>query len=222
MRENASLHLPPEAGVDVVISGELSSAAGESFSFVEATEGAELAAEQAHVRSEETVLLSLLEPGTQGLEVTGRRLVISRHARDLGQSNLPDPAAVELSQALVRLPGERDGFVETVEHRQEPGPREQRERPGRRGQQLVELRQRLGRRSRAETEGKLDPEETHPLLAGESGVLQRLPARPGRLRPLLAGVSDSNCENLPHIDECGVVRLPLEQRQRLEQEDLEL
>jgi hypothetical protein len=101
MRENASLHLPPEAGIDVVIRGELSSAAGESFGFVEATEGAELAAEQAHVRSEETVLLSLLEPGTQGLEVTGRRLVISRHARDLGQSNLPDPAAVELSQALV-------------------------------------------------------------------------------------------------------------------------
>src|SRR5204862_3828842 len=70
MRENASLHLPPEAGIDAVISGELSSAAGESFSFVEATEGTELAAEQAHVRSEETVLLSLLEPGTQGLEVT--------------------------------------------------------------------------------------------------------------------------------------------------------
>ena len=91
----------------------------ESFSFVEATEGAELAAEQAHVRSEETVLLSLLEPGTQSLEVTGRRLAISRHARDLGQSNLPDPAAVELSQALVRLPGERDGFVEAVEHRQD-------------------------------------------------------------------------------------------------------
>src|SRR5437899_10542716 len=111
MRENASLHLPPEAGIRDV---ELSSAASESFSFVEATEGAELAAEQAHVRSEETVLLSLLEPGTQGLEVTGRRLVISRHARDLGQSNLADPAAVELSQALVRIPGERDGFVEAV------------------------------------------------------------------------------------------------------------
>src|SRR5213075_2600981 len=58
MRENASLHLPPEAGVDLVISGELSSAAGESFGFVEATEGAELAAEQAHVRSEETILLA--------------------------------------------------------------------------------------------------------------------------------------------------------------------
>ena len=128
MRENASLHLPPEAGIDVVISGELSSAAGETFGFVEVTEDAELAAEQAHVRAEETVLLSLLKPSTQSLEVTRRRLVISRHARDLGQSNLADPAAIELSQALVRLPGERNGFVETVEHRQEPGPREQRER----------------------------------------------------------------------------------------------
>src|SRR5437763_5203518 len=100
MRENASLHLPPEAGIDVVIRGELSSAAGESFGFVEATEGAELPAEQAHVRSEETVLLSLLKPGTQGLEVTCRRFVISGHARDLGQSDLADAAAVELSQAL--------------------------------------------------------------------------------------------------------------------------
>jgi hypothetical protein len=188
MRENARLHLPPEAGIHGVISGELSSAAGESFGFVEATEGAELAPEEGHVRCEETVLLSLLEPGTQGLEVTGRRLVISRHARDLGQSNLPDPAAVELSQALVRLPGERDGFVEAVEHRQEPGPREQRERPGRRGQQLVELRQRLGHRSRPVTECKLDPEETRPLLAREPRVLQRPPARPGRVRPLLACV----------------------------------
>src|SRR5437764_6793828 len=199
MRENASLHLLAEAGVDVVIRGELLPEAGESFGFVEATEGAELAAEQGHVRAEETVLLSLLKPSTQGLEIPRRRLVIAGHARDLGQSNLADPAAIELLQALVRLPGERDGFVETVEHRQEPGPREQRERPGRRGQQLVELRQRLGRRSRAETEGKLDPEETHPLLAGEPGVLQRLPARPGRLRPPLAGASDRNCENPPHI-----------------------
>src|SRR5205823_2631325 len=118
MRENASLHLPPEAGIDVVIRGELSSAAGETFGFVEVTEDAELAAEQAHVRAEETVLLSLLKPSTQSLEVTRRRLVISRHARDLGQSNLADPAAIELSQALVRLPGERNGFVETLEQRQ--------------------------------------------------------------------------------------------------------
>ena len=115
--------------------------------------------------------------------MTGRRLVISRHARDLGQSNLPDPAAVELSQALVRLPGERDGFVEAVEHRQEPGPREQRERPGRRGQQLVELRQRLGRRSRPETECELDPEETRPLLAREPRVLERLLCSPGPSPP---------------------------------------
>src|SRR5690348_16219215 len=120
MRVNASLHLPPEAGIDVVIRGELSSAVGESFGFVEATEGAELAAEQGHVRAEHPVLLSRLEPSTQGLEVTRRRLVISGHARDLGQSDLADPAAIELSQALVRLPGERDGFVEAVEHRQEP------------------------------------------------------------------------------------------------------
>src|SRR5437660_10453772 len=165
MRENASLHLRPDAGIDVVISGELSSAAGESFSFVEATEGAELAPEEGQVRCEESVLLSLLEPGTQGLEVTGRGSVISRHARDLGQSNLPDPAAVELSQALVPIPGERDGFVEAVEHRQEPGPREQRERPGRRGQQLVELRQRLGRRSTPEAMCDVVPEGASPVVA---------------------------------------------------------
>src|SRR5205823_5615935 len=121
-----------------------------------------------------------------------------------------EPEALELALALVRLPGERDGFVEAVEHCQEQGTRGERVRGGRRGQQLVELRQRLGGRSRPETECKLDPEETTPLLAREPRVLQRPPARPGRVSPLPTSVCDSNRKDLPHIDECGVVRLPLE------------
>src|SRR5256714_10702241 len=127
----------------------------------------------------------------------------SYHPCDLGKSNLDDATSVELSQALVRMPGERDGFGEAIEQRQYAGPREQRERPGVRGQQLVELRQRLGRRSRPVTECKLDPEETRPLLARESRVLQRPPARPGRVRPLLPCVHNGNRENLPDVHECA-------------------
>src|SRR5262249_39925492 len=97
MREDTRLNLPPERLISRIVTGKRTPSAAGGLALPEAAARANLPSEQSPVHPQEPELFSLLEPRAGRLEVTCRRLVVTCHPRDLGETDLADPPSVELA-----------------------------------------------------------------------------------------------------------------------------
>ena len=133
------MHLAPERlRRRVLLVTELPAALGERLRLVQPAEHAERPAEHRKVRRQDVAQVVSLELRRTGAQVARGRLVVAGQDGDVGEVVLSAVVGSELEQPLVRVQRERPGFVETVEHCDQPGLVEQDDGMGRFREQPVE------------------------------------------------------------------------------------